>query len=63
MTISRETEFMAFLGLIEKLINDIRRLDQKFLDEVLLEKTYRLKLEIFTLQTLLEECLMRVPKN
>ena len=50
LNLDRETEFMAFLRLIEKLANDIGRLDQKILqerdkNEVLLEQNCRLKLE------------------
>ena len=50
LNVKGETDFMAFLRLIEKLTNDIRRLDQKILEErdknqVLLEQNCRLKLE------------------
>ena len=50
-----ETEFMAFLRLIEKLTNDIRRLDQKILEErdkneLLLEQNCKSKLENSTLE-------------
>ena len=49
MMANRDTEFIAFLGLIEKLMNDIRTMDEKFLEdrdinEVLLEQNCRIKL-------------------
>ena len=50
LNVNGETDFMAFLRLIEKLTNDIRRLDQKILEErdknqVLLEQNCRSKFE------------------